>query len=1065
MARWTLTFLFTLSVWAMADAQPHFWEDPEVHGWQRLPMGNTSYSFPSVEMALSGEREASDRVRQLNGPWRFSFAPAPDQVPEGFHRENFQDSDWDTVPVPSNWELEGYGTAIYTNIPYPFVPVRPPYMPQENPTGCYRKTFTVPSNWQGMEVHLQFGGVSSAYYVWVNGNMVGYSEDSRLPAAFNITSQLRFGEENTVAVKVLRWSDGSYLEDQDHWRLSGIHREVLLLAQPKTYLRDFFVKAGLDATYRDGILQVRPRLNHSNPELVADWQVQAQLFNGEGQPVFEEPLSKGLTELLAQQRRYPHSRPDVYLQAEVPDVKPWSAEKPNLYTLVVSLRNADGEVVEARSNRIGFRTVEVGKQGELLVNGQSVELYGANRHDHHPTKGKVVTVADMREDVLLMKQFNFNAVRTSHYPNDPRFYDLCDEYGLYVIDEANLETHGLGNELSNDPQWASAYVARASRLVERDKNHPSIIFWSLGNESGSGANHAAMAGFIREYDDTRLIHYEGNLKLPQPKNDYVDMYSRMYWSISEMKRIIRETDDNKPVLWCEFAHSMGNSTGNLYEFRDFIRSEKRAIGAFVWDWVDQGLIKTTPSGETYYAYGGDFGDTAINDGNFCLNGVVNPDRTPKPATYEWKKVFQPVAFTAEDEQAGRVRIQNLHHFTNLEGYQLHWQVLENGVPVSEGKQLLPSIAPGTTKTVVLEGFKEVKANKAVAYTMEVSVKLPEQVSWAPAGHEIAWEQFALTEPFPELKPAKVKGSLTTEETGEAIQISGKGFSVSISKATGALTDFVHEGNKLVASPLQPNYWRAPTDNDMRGWKIFREAPEWKDAAKDREIRSVRLAEEGNGFAKVTAAFTILNELAEQTVTYTVFANGQVHVHTRFEAKGDYPELTRFGMQLAVPNLFGQLEFYGRGPHENYADRQLSARLGRYEMDSRAFFHGYIMPQECSNRTGVRWLALRNQRGHGLLVQAADTLSMSVWPYSQQDLETAQHTYELPKRDFLTVNIDHKQLGVGGDDSWSQAAKAHEAFRLRDRVYAYSFSLKPFRSVKEMNKQLGERLPKDPKGAP
>ncbi|MEM1135245.1 MAG: glycoside hydrolase family 2 TIM barrel-domain containing protein [Bacteroidota bacterium] len=1056
----TVPFVFLFSI-AVSFAQVPEWEDPRINGVNRLPARNTSYSYATVDEALANKRETSGRWQSLNGNWRFAFANVPEKAPSDFEKPDFNADNWDEIPVPANWELHGYGTAIYTNIIYPFVPVEPPFVPDnDNPTGCYLKKFEVNSDWKDMQVKLHFGGVSSAYYVWLNGNYIGYSEDSRLPAEFDVSEHLNFDGENTLAVKVHRWSDGSYMEDQDHWRLSGIHREVLLLAQPKTNIRDFYVQAGLDENYKNGQLTVRPRLNHIRAEILKGWKFELDLFDATGNPVFEESLKLEIDQYLKELGAFAFGTSNQFpaFKADVETPKQWSAEIPYLYTVVISLKDAEGKLLESRSNKIGFRTVETSQKGELLINGKSVELFGANRHDHHPINGKVVGYEDMVEDVVLMKQFNFNAVRTSHYPNDPSFYDICDEYGLYVIDEANIETHGIGAKISNDPEWANAYVERATRMVERDKNHPSIIFWSLGNESGMGANHGAMTGFIREYDDTRLVHYEGSHEQPLRADPAVDMYSRMYWSIEKMQEIINTTNDNKPIVWCEFAHSMGNSSGNLFKFRDFIRKEPRAIGAFVWDWVDQGLEKTDPNGVKYYAYGGDFGDTAINDNNFCLNGVVFPDRTPQPALYEWKYIFQPISFTSGNPESGKITVKNHFAFTNLSDFELRWEVLQNGIKITEGKGNILTCLPDEEKTITLPEFEAIKPKKGSEYAINVSFHLKERASWAEAGHAVASEQFLLeklSSPIPEIK---VGGSLTSVETEQTVTINGRGFSVQISKENGALISYNIGGTEMLVSPLVPNYWRAPTDNDDRGWKIYKIMPEWKDAANNRKVNAISVNKADKSKVLVGVDFSLLGGKALQKTTYEVFANNQVKVKNTFEGKGEFPDLPRFGMQTGLPESYDQVIYYGKGPFENYADRKHGAHLGRYTMPISDFYTQYIMPQESSNRMGVRWFALANTQGRGLLVQASGALNMSAWPYSMEDLERGKHTIDLPKRDFITLNIDHSQMGVGGDNTWSPASRPHEEFRLSEKKYAYSFTLKPFNSKRAMEKLVMQQLP-------
>lgn len=666
------------------------WENPIVTGINREAAHATMFSYDSEEDAKAYDRKKSNRVLSLNGSWNFYFSPTPEKAPEDFYKS--QVKGWTNIEVPSNWELKGYGTAIYTNITYPFK-VNPPYIDHsDNPVGCYQRSFEIPDSWKDMNITLHFGGVSSAFYVWVNGKFVGYSEDSMLPAEFNISDKVNRGN-NTVSVKTYRWCDGSYLEDQDHWRLSGIQREVLLLAEPKVRISDFFVQTRLDAEYKNASLQIRPKIQNLDFRDIQGYTLEAMLYDANGNKVLEQPLKKEIADIINEV--YPRLDNVKFALMETQIVNPltWTDETPYLYTLVFQLKDKNGKLLEAKSTRIGFRSIETSADGKILINGKPILLYGVNRHEHDRFNGKAITKEEMLEDILLMKRFNFNAVRTSHYPNNPAWYDLCDEYGIYVMDEANLETHGLGSYLSNQPEWNHAFMERGIRMVERDKNHPSIIFWSLGNESGRGPNHAAMAGWIKDYDITRLIHYEaaqGNHHKPEyiapgdqgyPNRsitlranpidqEWIDVLGRFYPKPEMAREVARQPGDNRSIIFSEYAHSMGNSTGNFKELWDVFRSEKRIAGGFIWDWVDQGIVKKDERGIEYYAYGGDFGDK-INDGDFCINGVVFPDRTPKPAMNEVKKVFQPIDIRIKDIESLTFEALNRHVFVSLDQYTLH----------------------------------------------------------------------------------------------------------------------------------------------------------------------------------------------------------------------------------------------------------------------------------------------------------------------------------------------------------------------------------------------------------
>ncbi|MEM7371266.1 MAG: glycoside hydrolase family 2 TIM barrel-domain containing protein [Bacteroidota bacterium] len=1042
-------------------AQPNDWENPMVFERNKLPAHATMYSYPDAAAAQSMDRSQTSRIMSLNGNWKFAWAAVPEKTPQGFFKEDFSAKDWATIPVPGHWELHGYGTAIYTNITYPFNPVDPPNVPDfDNPTGCYRHDFSIPDSWEDMKITIFFGGVSSAFYLWINGQEVGYSQDSRLPAEFDITPYLKQGQ-NTLAVRAYRWSDGVYLEDQDHWRLSGIHREVYLHAEPKVRISDFYVRTDLDDRYMDADLVIKPEVEVYGDEKVDNWQIKGQLFDANGQAVLENEMSVNLGRILKE--RYPQRAnvPFAKMAAKITNPAKWSAEFPNLYTLVLSLVDQDGKLHEAKSCRVGFREVEF-IDGALHINGKEVLLYGANRHDHDPLTGKVVTEESMLRDAALMKQFNFNAVRTSHYPNNPRWYEICDEYGLYVIDEANIETHGQGGKLTNDPSWYGAFVARGLRMVERDKNHPSIIFWSLGNESGEGPNHAAMASWMKSYDPTRPIHYEGAQGDPRdptvPDPFYVDMMSRMYVSMPQMVKLATDPSDKRPVIWCEYAHAMGNSVGNLDKYWNLIRKNKRLIGGFIWDWVDQGLEKTADNGEAYYAYGGDFGDT-INDNNFCLNGVITPDRKDKPATWQCKKISQRIELSSGNILKGQFFIRNWHHFTDLSAYAGSWELTENGIVIEEGKLSSLSVAPGTYARLTIP-FSKPALKAGAEYHLMLRFHTTEDHIWAKAGHEIAWEQFELpysVEGISELSESTL-GAVEVTQTSSSIAVTGKGFEVSIDPKKGVITAYQMKGKSLISEPLIPNFWRAPTDNDI-GTRLLRKTRIWEKAAENRIVDRVSVNKLGNGAVKVVAEMRLPDVQADLSCSYTIYGNGEIVVSSNMQAmKGEW-FLPRFGMSLGLPAEFNQYQWFGRGPHENHTDRKDLAPVGQYQTTvSEGFFH-YIRPQESNNKTDVRWVSLTNQKGQGLMVVGMPHLSVSAWPYSQADLQKADHTHELTEREVVTLNLDLKQLGVGGDDSWSVNGWPHEEFLMKPGAYQYQFRLVPVGKSKEISSKRQYRLPR------
>lgn len=1022
-----------------------FWENPHINGLNRLSTGATSISFGSEEEAIKVHRAFSDRYQSLNGQWKFNWSPTPEAAPGNFQDTGYSATDWKLITVPGNWELKGYGTAIYTNIRYPFT-VNPPFIAhQDNPVGCYITHFQVPEKWNGMRLLLHFGAVSSAMYVWINGKEVGYSEDSFLPASFDITPYLSKGD-NKLALKVMRWSDGSYLEDQDHWRLSGIQREVYLEAVPNIYISDFQVKATLTDNYKDGVFQVTARVNGSNSRDTKGWQLKVQLLDANNQSLLTKPLVRSLAQnfQLEQSNGFnQQGMPVLALSAIIPEVNKWSAEFPHLYTCTISLLDGAGKVQEVRSTKTGFRKVETGPFG-LKINGEKVLLQGANRHEFDQDNGKVLTYEGMVQDIKLMKQFNFNAVRTSHYPNDERWYDLCDEYGIYIMDEANLETHGVGSLLSQHPDWTNAYLERAVRMVQRDKNHPAVIFWSLGNESGSGANHAAMAGWIKSFDPDRPIHYEGaqlNPNLNEKKDPYyVDMYSRMYAKIPLMEALANN-GDTRPVLYCEYAHSMGNSTGNLFKFWEAFKRNPRMIGGFVWDWVDQGLRMKTAEGTSYWGYGGDHGEP-LNDDAFCLNGVVLPDRTLKAATWEFKKVMQNIDIKAIDALNGKFSVENNFAFTSLSDFTGYWELQENGITIEQAALPLLNIAAHSTSDLKVP-FKKPVLKPGAEYYLRIRFTLKNKATWADAGHEVAWEEFPLPYTTPSVKelPIDKRNTLSITDDPQIITVANNQFSVQFDKKAGALVTYKVNGINYISSPLVPNFWRAETDND-RLCGTANKLRKWEKAAANRQVKSIVAAKQEDNTVKVTIEAILPDVQGTYSNIFVIHSNAHITISSLLNIGSNAPELVRMGMTFQMPKRFDNMGWFGRGPHENYSDKKMSAAVGLYKSSVQKDFFLYPQPQESGNKTEVRWLQLTDGSGNGLLFSGKPLLNVSAIPYSQEALQKARHSYDLVPSEFITVNIDLKQMGVGGDDSWSSNGRPHPEFMLTEKKYEYSFDMAP-----------------------
>lgn len=1056
------------------QAEP--WEDPLITSVNREPARATAYSYSTEQDALSDNRESSGRMLSLNGKWEFAFVTKPADAPKDFYKAKV--SGWNKIDVPSNWEMKGYDIPIYKSAVYPFRPVDPPRVPKDyNAVGSYQRTFTIPEDWNNLNVTLHFGGVSSAFKVWLNGKFLGYGEDSCLPSEFNITPYLQTGE-NVLSVQVIRWSDGSYLEDQDHWRMSGIQREVMLLAEPKVRIADFHWQAKLDKDYQDAVLSIRPRIENLTGDSINGYSVRAQLYNAEGEPVFEKALQRSANDIINE--IYPRLDNVKFglLETKVLNPKKWSDEEPYLYRLLLTLVDNTGKILEVKTCRVGFRSIEFDKNsGKLLINGKVTYLYGVNRHDAHPEKGKALSREDIRKDLQLIKQFNFNAIRTSHYPNDPYLYDLCDEYGIFVMDEANYETHGLGGKLSNDPQWTHAFMERTSRMVMRDKNHPSIIIWSLGNEAGRGPNNAAMAAWIHDFDITRPVHYEPAMGSPREEgyidpsdprylkpNDhahrlgnprdqyYVDIISRFYPGIFTPELLLNQQNgDKRPILFVEYAHSMGNSTGNMKEFWDIFRSHPRLIGGFIWEFKDHGLIKRDGQGKSYFAYGGDFGEKR-HDGNFCIDGIVASDGRPKAAMYECKHVYQPIETKLIDTNAVRLQIFNRHAVRNLDSYDLIISLLGDGeVLLTKNLGKYPLKAGSDTTVLLRKYLPKLKDNKE--YLLNISYRLTEEKSWAAKGYEIATDQLALTSiRSGQTSPRKFGEVRCRSDKEQVILQSNNGMEVIISKKTGALISYKSDGMEQIAQPFLPHFTRPQTDNDRKGWKPSKLLKVWYETKPSLAQLFVDSTQKGQ--LAVTSIYHLIKDSASVQVSYVFNGDGVLKVNYQLHASNKLPNLPKVGIQGGIKRSFDQLAWYGKGPSENYIDRRSGFAAGIYQAPLETFIEPYVYPQENANRTDVRWMHLSNAQNDGLLVVADSLLSMSAWPYTEEEIVTAKHHHLLKDAGYITLNIDLIQMGVGGNDSWSAVSQPLPQYQVPAKDYHYSFYLLPFKG--DVSKQ-SERI--------
>lgn len=1025
----------------------HDWDNLSVLGIGKETPHCSLFPYPDKESALSGAPESTPYFQSLDGEWDFHWAPKPADRPVDFYQPAHDVSDWGQIRVPGTWELQGHGVPIYTDKEYPF-PVDPPRIsPDDNPVGSYRTEFLLSEGWKGRRIFLIFEGVSSAFYVWVNGEKVGYSQDSRTPAEFDITDFVNSGA-NHLAVEVYRWCDGSYLEDQDMWRLSGIFRSVNLYATPQVHVRDFFARCEYDPSSSSGDVQVAASIRNFSASVAPSCRLTVALFDPDGLPMGENLFPTQRVSDLQE-----HEEKSVEFSATVSEPLAWTAETPHLYTLLVTLEDEQGLVLEVQRCNVGFRSIRI-ESGKLLINGVSVKLKGVNRHEHDPVTGYTVTIESMINDIRLMKQNNINTVRTSHYPHCPIWYDLCDQYGLYVIDEANIESHGIGYDLDktlgNKPEWEAAHVDRVSNMVHRDKNHPSIIFWSLGNEAGSGSNFVASAEAIRQVDDSRPIHYEGH-------NDVADLDSFMYKRIDDLVRHAEENPE-RAVFLCEYSHAMGNSVGNLEKYWDAIQAHDNLIGGCIWDWVDQALKKTftDPRGDKpkrtsdwksdwYWAFGGDYGDVP-NSGVFCCDGLVQPDRVPNPHLFEVKKVYQYVKVEPVDLGAGRIRITNQYNFLSLDWLNVSWEVTLNGDVTATGLLHDLNIAPGESQEVFVPVDVPSPSAPGEEYVLTLRFALATDTPWAEEGHVLAWDQFVLSAQAAdhELGGDTLPDLDSVIDTEDGIKVACNGLLVEVGKESGALESLRYDGLNYLTGPIVPNFWRIPTNND-RGNGMAERLGVWRQASRERRVTAMNVEELDSHNAQISVEMNLAGINARLIQKYSIAADGEIVFMCELIPPEDAPDIPRFGVQLALSDEFNHVSWYGRGPHESYWDRKTGAMLALHSARVDELVHPYISPQENGNRSDVRWLRLTRDDGSGLLVTGEPTINFSVWPYTMADLEEATHDHELPRRNEICLNIDYQQMGVGGDDSWG--APVHPEFTLPAKPYRFQFRIRPIKKEK------------------
>lgn len=1017
------------------------WENHQIDGINRMPARAHFLTFPSKEKALLNNNRYTHAFKNLNGVWKFMFLDAPEYSPEGFFNSDFDVTKMDDITVPGNWQLQGYGKMHYSDLWYNF-PINPPYVPTENPTGIYKRTFFVEESYRDKKIIIRFCGVDSAYHLWINGKEVGYSKVARNESEFDITDLIRVGEENDVTVRVYQWSDGTYLEDQDMWWESGIFRDVELIGVPKDGINDYKVIADLDDEYKNGIFKVEAFLRTTK-----EVNVTFELVDAGENTVF-------IKTVVAKEGK-------ACIDEVIADVNHWTAETPYLYKLFMTVED-DGQIIEVIPQNVGFRNIRL--NGEtFLVNGVAIKFKGVNRHDYSPQNGRVVSREEIEKDIILMKQFNINAIRTSHYPNSYYLYDLCDEYGMYLIAETDLECHGFEltgdyKWITDDPSWELAYVSRMTRMIERDKNHPAIIFWSLGNESAFGCNFRKMTDVAHEMDPTRLVHYEGDFDV-----ESADVYSTMYTWIENpkkpylMKDIIEKS--KKPHIHCEYCHAMGNGPGNLKDYQDLVYAHDKLQGGFVWEWFDHGIESFTESGEKYYRYGGDFGDDPSNK-DFCIDGLIMPDRTPSPGLYEYKKVIEPITTTAVDIQKGIINLLSRYDFANLDRFNLVYKVMEDDVILQTGFMAVPSIEARANKDITLPyDLSTIKVKPGAHYYVNISYQLREDTSYASSGHELATAQFELPL-YKEGIVVRPEGILNVEKEHTTLHVKGANFSLDFNLVNGNLMNIVRDGMQVLSKGPRLTLWRAPISNDM---EIIDKLKKVYFLHLEHEVvMNIDYHMEGNILKVEVDTINSTTNSAWHFKTkyvYTVCPSGDILIDVEGTPSGRVdlaPDmLPRIGVSMHLDKSMEHVRYFGMGPGENYADSKEAAQMGLYANTVDGLFTNYVIPQENGNHMGCKWVSMTNDRGMGLLASTEGDFNFSASWYEDKDLDDAKHTCDLVKRDYIVFNVDYKQnaLGTNSCGQWQL-----DKYRAKFEDFKLSFRLTPFNNKEVLDKHLAaERI--------
>uniref|UniRef100_UPI003216B398 glycoside hydrolase family 2 TIM barrel-domain containing protein n=1 Tax=uncultured Draconibacterium sp. TaxID=1573823 RepID=UPI003216B398 len=1044
-----LSLLLILSgAWSVQSQTPD-WENVQMFDQNKEKPHATLMPFRTVNEALTLKSNQSVYYKTLSGTWKFNWVRKPADRPADFYKPDYDVSSWDEIPVPANWELEGYGIPIYVNHQYEFsdskhpvsdemkfvdkiFPANPGKVPHDyNPVGSYRRTFTVPANWDGRQVFVQFGAVKSAFYLWINGQKVGYSQGSKTPAEWDITKYLKEGE-NVIAAEVYRWSDGSYLEAQDFWRLSGIERDVFIYSTPKVRIRDFFAHADLDTEYKNGLFSLDVDLkNHVSKLKSGNYSVEYKIFDAKS-----NPIASGSQEAKINKK----SDAQLTFSTEIENPKKWTAETPNLYTLVIALKDKSGAVVETVSSKIGFRKIEI-IDAVFCINGVPATIKGVNRHEHDQYKGHVVSEEAMIKEIALMKQFNINAVRTSHYPNCERFYQLCDEYGLYVTNEANIESHGMyygEHSLAKKPEWTAAHVDRNMRMVERDKNHPCVIVWSMGNEAGDGEVFSAVYKSIKERDPSRPIHYERAIM-----GDNTDIFCPQYPGVKALENY-GSKHQTKPFISSEYSHAMGNSNGNLVDLWEVFNRDRndQLQGGYIWDWIDQALVKKADDGTEFWAYGGDYGVNMPTDYNFVCNGIISADYTPHPAMWEVKYAYQYIRF---EESPQGYKITNMHDFIDLSDYEISWAISENGI--QKRSMILDgfNLQPGESKTIVIPMTRQMPA-PGVEYFVDFTAKLKSAQPFRNAGFEVAHDQFKLNMGQAELKNKTDKvANLSLAETDKAYSVTGENFIVKFDKASGSLSSYEVNGVELLQKGPQVNFWRPINDND-KGSRMLNRLGVWREVSRELTPATVKAETPETAKIVITVNYELPKVKSAQKVTYTISGNGKIEVNSAFSTNEEkLPYMPRFGMRWEMPVNFDNLEYFGRGPHENYIDRNRAAFVGLYKSKVADQYFKYVRPQENGYKTDARWIELRNENGVGLKISGIPTIGFSalhnpIEDFDMENMEDYRHTNDIVKKDGVFICTDLQQMGIAGDNSWG--ALPMKKYMLPTQDHEFSFSIEP-----------------------